>query len=100
MTAKLMTVDEAQAAVVDTALAIVEHAHSTDPFEVSAMLWGAGNHAPLDRHDRALARRHRRMLDDIINLGYAGIIVDQLDGIASAAALDTGRFERFSRPTS
>lgn len=98
MTTKLMTIDEAQAAVVSSAFDIIEHAHTSQPFEISAMLWGAGNHDGLDPHDRALTRRHRRTLDDIIDLGYAGIIVDQLDGIASASTLDRGGFERFARP--
>jgi hypothetical protein len=96
---KLKTIDEATEAVVSTACQIVEQAHAASPFDISAMLWGAGNYAALDSHDRALARRHRRQLDDVIALGYGYLIVDQLDGIASATGLDEGRFARWTRPS-
>lgn len=89
----LMTADEARAEIVAAACHLLTTIEVDDPFVVNAMLWGAGAIDGLTRADRTLARRHRRILDSLIASGYAGEVVDELDGICSACELADGRFE-------
>ncbi len=95
MRLRLLTLDEAREVVVHSAIRLLERCHTDEPFEVTAMLWGAGTLDRLDPADRALARRHRRVLDTVIELGYGAEIVDELDGVSSSAGLDEGRFQRW-----
>lgn len=85
----LYTVDEARAAVVASGRRLIAGCRSTDTFVVTALLWGAGDldDSTLDAGDRRLARRHRGVLDRLVDAGYGGDIVDELDGISSMCGL-------------
>jgi hypothetical protein len=90
----LMTIDEARNAVARSAVDVASRCHTPHPFEVAAMLWGSGPQPTFDAHDQRLARRHRRVLDSMIEQGYHADICDELEGVASAFELDNGRLNR------
>ena len=95
----LWTLDEAREAVVASATALLDQA-SCDAAEICLSLWGAGAVEGLSEADRALGRRHRAVLDNVIALGHESEAVDELEGIASAAGLDEEGYEAGTRRTS
>jgi len=88
---ELLTLDEARARIVDSAVRLVRECHTNHAPTVTAMLWGAVDLPGLDDHDRRLAADHRSALDHVDALGHLGEALDELDGIASAIGLDAGR---------
>jgi hypothetical protein len=89
----LLTLDEARRAVVTSGRRLLRRCDTGDQFTVAVMLWGAGGLEGLSARDRALADRHRRVLDDVIALGYGAEAADELAGIASAAGFDPDRID-------
>src|SRR4051794_6099757 len=90
----LLTVDEARRLLTGSARQLLRGIETRDAFLISAMLWGAGDvPTALTDHDRQLADRHRRNLDQLIDAGYQSEIAAELEGISSAAGLDDGTFD-------
>lgn len=82
----LLTLDEARAEVCCSAIAILEQAHC-DLGTRAHLVWGSGVVDGLSEADRALALRHRAVLDNIIVLGYEGEAIAEIEGCCSAAGL-------------
>jgi hypothetical protein len=83
----LWTLDEARATVATSATAILDHAQC-DLDTRSYLVWGAGGMEGLSPADEVLSRRHRWVLDALIELGYAWVAVEELKGLCSAAGID------------
>ncbi len=83
----LWSLDEARTAVADSATAVLTHAEC-DLATRAYLLWGAGAMEGLSPADEALSRRHRFVLDAVVELGYAWVAVEELEGLCSAAGLD------------
>ncbi len=91
----LWTLDEARAAVATSAAAILERT-GCDFGTRAYLVWGAGGMEGLSPVDEVLSRRHRRVLDALIELGYAWVAVEELEGLCSAAGIDdAGEGERW-----
>ncbi len=85
----LWTLDEARAVVAASAAAILDHAQC-DLATQAALVWGAGGTEGLSPADEALSRCHRWVLDALIELDYAWVAVEELEGLCSAAGIDDG----------
>jgi hypothetical protein len=83
----LWTLDEARAAVAASAAAILDHAQC-DLGTRSYLVWGAGGMEGLSPADEVPSRRHRSALDALIELGYAWVAAEELEGLCSAAGID------------
>jgi hypothetical protein len=86
---RLWTLDEARAAVAASAAAILDHGQC-DVGTRAYLVWGAGGMERLSPADEALSCRHRWVLDALIELGYAWVAVEELEGLRSAAGIDDG----------
>ena len=82
----LWSLDEARAAVAASATAVLSHAEC-DIATRAYLVWGAGGMEGLSAPDEALSRRHRFVLDALVELGYAWVAVEELEGLCSAAGL-------------
>jgi hypothetical protein len=85
----LWTLDEARAAVAASAAAVLDQAQC-DLAARAYLVWGAGGMEGLRPVDEVLSRRHRWVLDALIELGYAWVAVEELEGLCSAAGIDDG----------
>lgn len=85
----LWTLDEARAAVAASAAAVLDHARC-DLAGRAYLVWGAGGMDGLSPADEVLSRRHRWVIDALIELGYAWVAVEELEGLCSAAGIDDG----------
>lgn len=88
----LWTLDEAREAVVTSATALLTEARCHTA-ACCFLLWGAGAVEGINEVDRALGRRHRAVLDNMIALGYESEAVEELEGIASAVGLDQDDYD-------
>ncbi len=91
----LWTLDEARAAVVASAAAILSQAQC-DLGTRAYLVWGAGGIQELSAVDEVLSRRHREVLDAVIDQGYAWAAVEELEGLCSAAGIDDAKGDAIS----
>jgi hypothetical protein len=84
----LLTLDEARQVVVTSAWRLLRRGETRNELAIAAMLCGAGALEGLSVRDRVLAERHRRVLDEVIALGYGAEAADELAGISSAQGFD------------
>ncbi len=83
----LWTLDEARAAVVASAAAVLDQAQC-DLGTRAYLVWGAGAMEGLSPLAEALSRRHRWVLDALIDQDYAWVAVEELEGLCSAVGID------------
>ena len=85
----LLTVDEARAAVVASAARLLRLAECS-PATLELMLFGVDAGDDRGVNDHLLALEHHRVLEVVRSSGHGWIIEDELEGVASAAALAEG----------
>ena len=86
---RLLTVDEARAALVDSAARCLSGATGT-PTTLLAMLWGLDVGPGPTAQTRKLAAAHRATLDAVTKAGHGWIIVEELQGVIDATRVADG----------
>src|SRR4051794_4515312 len=83
----VLTLDEARAAVVRSAIACLEAARCNRDGQL-AMLRGEPTHPSWGPSDQRVAARHRRLVSDVRSGEHGWVVDDELEGVIAATGLD------------